>query len=297
MSDYLTYGVYRFFASLFSSLPKPLLKHLLNGITYLVSLFALKHNRIAGANLDLAFGQTKSEEEKRQIIKSSWQNLVYNMYEFIVMQKESFEEMEQKVEVENEEVIYNLLKEKRRIIIVSAHYGCWEFALPYFAMKYNPLTIISRKLNNPYINSVFMKARARQGLSMCEKEGAGMCMFRALKKGNVVALTIDQSINPKKSLDVNFFGHKATQVDSPVRLASKIDAAIVPMFVLNEGFENHKLVFLKPIEVKHEMSDNELQEASQELATIIENQIRERPGEWFWQHRRWKAYYPEMYQQ
>ena len=108
-------------------------------------------------------------------------------------------------------------------------------------------------------------------------------------------MTIDQSINQKQSVDVNFFGHKVPQVDSPVRLASKLGAVIVPMFTYNEGFEQHKLVFHEPIDVPSDLNDEVLQNISQHLADVIEKQVRERPNEWFWQHRRWKLYYPEIY--
>lgn len=272
-----------------------MIKYILDFLVFVAYHVDKKHRRIAKVNLDLAFGESKSEEEKARIIKSALRNIVYNLYAFIILQKESFEEMQKKVVVENDEVILKLLEEKKSMIIVSAHYGCWEFSLPYFAMCYNPLTIISRKLNNPYINTIFMQARERQGLSMCEKDGAAVCMIRALKRGNAVALTIDQSINPKQSVDVNFFGHKASQVDSPVRLASKLGAVIVPMFTLNEGFERHRLVFHEPIEVKPDLDASELQRVSQQLSDIVETQIRQRPDEWFWQHRRWKLYYSEIY--
>ena len=265
-------------------------------MAYLGYTFDKKHYRIAKANLDLAFGDSKTEEEKIDIIKSSFVNMAYNLYEFIVLQKEPFEKMSQKMIVENEEAILKLLKENKRIITVSGHYGCWEISLPFFAMQYTPLTIISRKLNNKYINEVFTKARHRQNLTMCEKHGAAKCMVKALRQGRVVALTIDQSIKPQYSVDVEFFGHKASQVDSPVRLATKLDAVILPLFTLREGFEKHRLVFQDPIEVKQNMTDEEIKTLSQRLSDLLETQIRKKPEDWFWQHRRWKLYYPEIYQ-
>jgi len=294
--DYIIYLLYRFFAFLFHILPKTLIKFLLDFIAYLGYVFDRKHYRIAKANLDLVYGDNKSDKAKQTIIKSSLINMVYNLYEFMVLQRESFEKMEQKMSVENEEIVLKLLEQDKRIITVSGHYGCWELALPFFAIKYNPLTIISRKLNNKYINDIFISARDRQSLEMCEKKGAAKCIVKALKIGRTVALTIDQSINSKQSVDVDFFGHKASQVDSPVRLASKLDAVILPLFSIRDGFEKHRLVFLEPIEVASNMTEEEIQKLSQKLSDILEKQIKEKPEDWFWQHRRWKLYNPEMYQ-
>lgn len=293
--DYIIYLLYRFFEFLFHLLPKSFVKYLLHFLAYLGYLFDRKHYRIAKVNLDLAFGDSKTDEEKKNIIKSSLVNMVYNLYEFIILQRASLDELEKKVMIENEVYIIKLLEENKRVITVSGHYGCWEFSLPYFAMKYNPLTIISRKLNNKYINDIFTKARHRQNLEMCEKDGAAKCIVKALRKGRVVALTIDQSINPKQSVDVDFFGHRASQVDSPVRLASKLDAVILPLFTIREGFEKHKIIFQEPIEVKQNMTEEEIQKLSQKLSDILEKQVRKKPEDWFWQHRRWKLYYPEIY--
>jgi len=293
--DYIVYGMYRFFAFFLTHLPYRLRKAMVHGVAFLVYKLAKKHNRIAKANLDLAFAQSKSDAQKEAIIEASWRNMVYNLYEFIVLQDASLEEMQKRISVENDETILALLRSGKRVITVSGHYGCWEFSLPYFAMAYNPLTIISRKLNNPYLDRVFRKARERKHLNMCEKKGAAKCMVKALHQKRTIALTIDQSINAKQGVNVMFFGHKATQVDSPVRLATKLDAVIVPLFTISETFEKHKLVFLDPIEVKQNMSDDEVQALSQKLSDILEAQIRKAPEGWFWQHRRWKLYHPEIY--
>ena len=255
-----------------------------------------KHRRIAKANLDLAFGAQKSDAEKERIIRASLRNLLYNLYEFIVLQHEDRVQMQNKMRsVENDEIVRKLKAEGRPMIMVSAHYGCWEFALPYFAVTYNPLTIISRKLNNPYINEVFLKARNRQHLSMCEKKGAVRCIVKSLHQGNTVAITVDQNLTPKQSVTVEFFGHKATQVDSPVRLASKLGAVIVPVMNISEDFESYKMIIKEPIEVPPQISEDEVVVYSQKISDILEAQIRQAPEHWFWQHRRWKLYHPEIY--
>ncbi len=293
--DYIIYIIYRFFEYILYALPRVFKKPILHFLAFIVYLFAKKHNRIAKVNLDLAFGDSKSDDEKKAIIKSSYRNMLYNAYEFMVTQRQSIDEMLKKVTVENEEIILSLLKEKKKIIIVSGHYGCWEFMLPFFASHYNALSIISRPLNNKYINTIFLKAREKHNLKMCTKKGAALCMVKALRGGRVVALTIDQSINPEQSIDVDFFSHKATQVDSPVRIASKVGAVILPIMGIREDFENYKLVFKMPIEVEKNLGLVEIQKLSQKISDILEEQIIEKPNDWFWQHRRWKVYYPEMY--
>jgi KDO2-lipid IV(A) lauroyltransferase len=293
--DYLVYLIYKAFTLLLRVLPKFFIKKLLDFFAFLAYLLDKKHYKIAKSNLDLAFGNDKTEKEKKDIIKSSLRNMAYNMYEFIVLQYESLDQTKKKISVENDEKLVNLLKDGKRIIIATGHYGCWELALPYFAMVYNPLTVISRKLNNLYLNQIFLKARKRQNLSMCEKKGAARCIVQAVKKQRIIVITIDQSINNKQSVDVCFFKHKASQVDSPVRLASKLDAVIMPIFSIRDDFGKYRLIFKDPIEIPPSLTEEDVVKYSQKLSDVLEEQIKTKPDDWFWQHRRWKLYYPEIY--
>jgi len=204
--------------------------------------------------------------------------------------------MERKAIIENEEVILKLIEEKKKIIIVTGHYGCWEFLIPFVAAKYKPMTVTIRPMNNKYINNIYEKARDRYNLSICEKKGAAKCIIKALKNDRMVAMTIDQNLDRRNSaVDVSFFEHKATQVDSPVRLATKLNAVILPVFIIRDDFEKYEIIFKEPIEVKQNMNEAEIQSMSQNLSDILEEQIRSKPDDWFWQHRRWKMYYPEIY--
>jgi len=294
--DYIIYIIYRCFEFLFYIFPKNLIKPILHFIAYLGYFLAKKHNRVAKANLDMAFGETKTKEEKREIIKSSLVNMAYNIYEFITIQRETLKELENKAIIENEEIILKLIEEKKKIIIVTGHYGCWEFLIPFIAAKYKPMTVTIRPMNNKYINNIYEKARDRYSLSVCEKKGAAKCIIKALKNDRMVAMTIDQSINRKQGINVDFFGHKVTQVDSPVRLATKLDTVILPIFTTREDFGKYKVIFKEHIEVKQNMDEDEIQSMSQMISNILEEQIKEKPNDWFWQHRRWKVYYPEIYQ-
>ena len=262
---------------------------------YLVSR---EHKKIAQANLKFAYDNTLSEEEKKSIIKTSYKSLLFNLFEFFENQYLSQEEILAKMKYRiNEDVVFDALKQKRKVIIATAHYGGWELALPYVALQYGPVAVVNRKMDNPLIQKEYVKARNRNNIIMLDKKSAAKGMVKALKNEQVVAVVIDQNTR-KGGIDIEFFGKKATATDATSRLALKFDAVIVPLFAVMKDFREYELVVHDPVDVmKIDFSEDEdpIQKLTQLQANIIEKQVRALPHQWFWQHKRWKRYHNEIY--
>lgn len=268
---------------------------MLIGIAKLASKFNKEHIHIAQVNLDLVYGDTMPQEQKEKIIYSSYKSLLFNMYEFIENQSISKEKLLAKASIENEQVILDALKNNRKIIFVTAHYGGWELAIPYVALKYGTLAVVNRKMDNPLINDMYVKARDRNNIIMLEKKVAAKGMLKAFKQGQFVAVAIDQHM--KNGVEIEFFGKKVMATDATARLALKFDAVIIPLFAQCNDLRDytikvHDALDATKIEFK---TDDPIKELTQMQADVIEKQIKERPEFWFWQHKRWKKYYKDLY--
>ncbi len=171
--DYFRYYLYLFSKFIFLLIPNFLLKNLLILIAKLAYKFNKEHKHIAKTNLDLVYSNKISDDKKNKIIYESYKSLLFNMYEFIENQSISKEKLLAKATIENEEVILNAIKENRKIIFVTAHYGGWELAIPYTALKYGTLAVVNRKMDNPLINDMYIKARDRNNIIMLEKKSCG----------------------------------------------------------------------------------------------------------------------------
>jgi KDO2-lipid IV(A) lauroyltransferase len=130
---------------------------------------------------------------------------------------------------------------------------------------------------------------------MFEKHGAAKKMVKALNNKRIVAMAIDQNISKSKGITLDFFGYKVTQTDSPIRVASKLDAIIIPMLFVRDGMFNHKAVFYEPMNIENNCTEDSIIKYSQQISNIFEKQIKEEPKDWFWQHRRFKEYYNKIY--
>ncbi len=290
------YYLYKIFQFFFRYTPNIIIKYFLLLLARLLFIFNKEHLFIADVNLTLAYKNKLTKKEKNNIIYNSYKSLMYNLFEYMENQYISKEELLNKATITNEKVILDAIKEKRKIIFVTAHYGGWELAIPYIALKYGTLAVVNKKMKNEYINNMYVKARDRNNIIMLDKKVAAKGMIKAFKNDHFVAIAIDQ--NTDNGIEIDFFNTLAMATDAPARLALKFDAVIIPIFAINKGFRKYELKIYNAIDSKNfeYKIENKLEELTQAQHSIIEEQIRDIPEQWFWQHKRWKHHNPKLYE-
>jgi len=290
IKDYFLYLLFKFFKFLFLNLPKNFVKKILDFLAYLTYKFDKKHYKIAKRNLDLVYQDSISNKKKEEIILNSYKNLFYNIYETLDNLNLDLESFNKKIKkIENEEIILNALKENKNIILITAHYGNWELLAQYIGLKYAPITVVGRKLNNKYLNKELLKYRNSHNSQMLTKDNSAKGLIKAIKQKRIVGLVVDQHIDPKKGQIISFLGLKAPQVDSSARLAIKLNCIIIPFIVKRIDFDKYDLAFYEPIIPSR--FNNDLKAITQKEADIFSKQILSNPNIWFWQHKRFKEFY------
>ena len=293
MLNYLLFILYKSFKFIVLLLPKSLVKYFLDGLSSFAYLVNKEHKKYAKANLDFVYANTISVERKKEIIKNSYKNLVYNMYEFIENQTLDLKGFEEKITVENEHFFLDALKNKRKIILITAHYGNWELGSNFIPLKYAPTTMVGRPMNNKYVNKELNDTRTKNNTQMLTKKNASRGLVKALKEDRVLGLLIDQ--HNRTGIDVDFLGHKVKQTDSTSRLAVKFDAVVIALFFTMDSFGKHTATFYKPLEPKDYEGENQIKDLTQAQADVMSAHILSKPDQWFWQHKRFKEYNSEIY--
>ncbi|RXK12255.1 lipid A biosynthesis acyltransferase [Halarcobacter mediterraneus] len=295
IKEYFIYYLYVFFKYLFLYTPNFILKPFLKLLAKIASKSSKKYQKIVHTNLELAFKDEMTKEQKDKILYQSYKSLLFNMYEFVENQVASKEKIFSKANIINENYVHDAIKKGKKIIFFTAHYGGWELALPYCALKFGTIAVVNRKMNNPLINDMYTKARNRNNIIMVDKKNAAKGMLKALKQNQHVAVVIDQHIAVGEEID--FFDQKVMATDSTARLALKFDAVLVPLFCVMNDFRDYTIKIEKLIDVsEYEFkTDNKIKELTQLQNSMIENQIRLKPEIWFWQHKRFKHKHGQLY--
>lgn len=293
MIDYLGFIGFKIFKFFVLMIPKKFAKMFLDCVAKAVYFFDLSHRKVCLANLDLVYGDSINFDKKIEITKNSYKNLIYNLYEFIENSYISKEEIFQKVEVSNEHFINDALLSGKPIIAITAHYGNWELFGQFASLKYRPMSVVGRMLDNDLLNKDLLAARNKNNCIMLDRNGASKGLVKAIKDGRMCGLVIDQHIGEDKGgVWIKVFGHEALQSDSPARLALKFDAIILPVFVVLKDFRKYEVKFCEPICI----DSYDIVKITQLQSNVIEKQILEYPDIWFWQHKRWKGKFKHIYQ-
>lgn len=295
MMDYIyltSFYIFRFFIRI---IPKIILDGFLNLFAFIIYTFDKKHRKIAKVNLDLAYEDNMSENNKNQIIKKSYKNLLFTLADFVKNQGASKEEILNKVSFVNSEILQKLLDDNKKIIMITAHYGNWELLSLSIAAKLTPLSVVGRDLDSEVMNKILTKNREQFDIELLSKTGAMKGMVRALKNNRPIGLLVDQNTSDSEGLLIDFFGKKARHTATAAILAKKFDAIIIPAFI--STYDNHKsyeVKFYEPIII--DKNDDDLTKYVQAQANITQKIIENKPEEWFWLHKRWKNQYEYLYE-
>jgi KDO2-lipid IV(A) lauroyltransferase len=75
-----------------------------------------------------------------------------------------------------------------------------------------------------------------------------------------------------------------------VVFALRTGAPILPMFIVREQGDRHRIIIEPPLELeKFEDDQQTLRVNITKITDLIEKYVRRYPHEWGWMHRRWKS--------
>ncbi len=276
--------------------PRKIESFFIKGLARLIYLLDAKHRHIARVNLDLAFEDKMSDAKKRDIVKKTYENLLFNLADFVRNQGISEEELFKKVRFENEEIVEEAKRGGRPIVFITAHYGNWELLPLATAAKFGPLTGVGRPLDSKVMDEILRKNREQFDIEVVPKKGAMRELLKALKKGRSVGLLVDQNTAENEGVLISFFGKEARHTPAAALLAMRTDALIVPAFITTEDHRQYTITYYPPLTFPKEGEKEErLRKCVQAQADITEKVIREKPDEWFWLHQRWKNRFEHLY--
>jgi KDO2-lipid IV(A) lauroyltransferase len=296
MKDFFYVALFYFFKFLILILPNRVMYYFMKILSYLIYTIDVKHKKIAQVNLDLAYEDTMSQKDKEKIIKATYLNISLLLVDFIKNQGISKDKLLKKVTFKNEEILLEALKAKRKIILVTAHYGNWELLPLALAAKFGPLTGVGRKLDSSSMDNILNKNRQQFNIEMLNKKGAMKSMIQVLKNNRMLGLLVDQNTSKSEGILVDFFGKLVRHTPAASILARRFDALIIPAFITNNTYPHCTITFYEPIvTAKTEDNEKDIFESVQKQAKITQEVIKKKPEEWFWLHQRWKNQFEERY--
>ncbi len=250
-----------------------------------------RHRREVLHNLDLAFGEEKSKAEIKRIARGTYRHFGAIFFDFIRSPRISRRQMERMTEVEGWENLEAAFEKGKGVLILTAHYGYWELMGMQQGYLGRPMSVITRRLDNPLLEKMVHRYRTRSGNRVVYKQNAVREIFKALRRNEAAGVLIDQNISPKQGMFVDFFGVAASTTPILSAIALKSGAPIVPAFTEPLPGGRWVLIYEPALDLSINGMDRSeaIRYITQTCTMVIEDHIRRNPEIWLWMHRRWKA--------
>ncbi|HEV8240256.1 MAG TPA: lysophospholipid acyltransferase family protein [Thermoanaerobaculia bacterium] len=181
----------------------------------------------------------------------------------------------------------------RGVLVLSAHLGNWEVAARPVGLYRGPFHVVVRPFNNPLVYRYMDAERARWNERQIAKRGAAKQLFRVLREGGKAGVVMDQRVRPGQGIVLPFLGHPALVTPLPASVALRTGAPAVTIVAWPEPGGRYRVEIGEPmLPSDAEGSENRGDEAVAALTArylaALEGDIRKRPEQWLWMHRRWR---------
>lgn len=258
-------------------------------------------NRTAIANIAAAFPEM-SAEEREQIRRESWENLGRTVCEYPFLQELMDFDYENpdrpsRTEVVGIENFIRLLDEKRPAIIFSAHLANWEMPAVAAARYGLDTTVVFRPPNNiAAARAVEVFRAGAMGKLLPSGPGAAGAMMTVLERGGCLGMLADQHL--ARGVVVPFMGRPALTNPVLAKLARRFNCDVLGARAIRLPGGRFRLELTAPLALPRDADgDVDVDAATAMITGVVESWVREYPGQWLWQHRRWRPAEIERQQQ
>ena len=206
-------------------------------------------------------------------------------FDYLKWSQAPAETLDAKVAVTGVENLRAAVARGKGCFVLSAHFGHWEVAALWLAAHGFKQTVVIRPLDNPLLEVDLVAARTRFGNELIPKRGATRGMLRALHRGGIIDILLDQKSKPEQCVVVDFLGIPTPTVQSLAKIVLATGAAVVPLFTYPRG-SGYRVRLDPAVEV---LPGDDPTTLTARYAAVLSKEILARPELWLWFHNRWTS--------
>jgi KDO2-lipid IV(A) lauroyltransferase len=248
----------------------------------------VQRNRIiiARNNLTRAFPKLTTVE-RDAILTENFVHLGASFVEMLRLDKYTEQELRERFTLIGREHIDAAMAHGRGGILLSAHIGFWEAGAYLIARTgYRP-AFVAKPMRNQLIDVYFRRMREASGSSYIDSRKGARRILKTLQENRLVGVLIDQHAGKRQGIAVPFFGHTAWTTPIIAEMAMKYRVPVIPTFARRTGDDRHEVV-VAPCFFLEGSGPDAVRANTARLNQVIEEAVRQNPGQWFWIHRRWR---------
>ena len=264
--------------------------YLFSDICFPVVYYIVRYRRkVVRLNLTTSFPD-KSESEIRTLERKFYRFFCDLFIEIVFEMHISEKDIVRRMTYGNLEGLLEQNANHKSVMIMTAHYGDWEWLLGFtaFSPKSYPSNPIYKKLRNKQFDAFIYRLRTRHGASIIEKNDLLRTMYRYQKENQLANywMISDQTPNAHSiHYWTNFLNQDTPAIVGTEQLARKFD---YPVFFADINRIKRGYYHCEFIPIAMEPKKTVEFEITERYMNMLQKSIEAHPEFWLWSHRRWK---------
>lgn len=261
-----------------------------------LSVLDRRGRRVAHANLDVVFGDTKSRREKQRIHRRSYRGIVRGLFLLLHLQPLTPERFGRWVDLPEDLRTAELTQElrKRGGVLVSAHIGNYELLLGLRVLfqDFPPTVFLAEMIPHGAINDVLKRLRSHGDIVSAFRKGGARAVISAVAQGGTGAILMDRNVRRNiGGIYAPFMGLEARTSPLAAYIALRHKVPVYPLFCLPIENGRYKLWIGPDLAADLTTTDpfDQRREILTRINAVFEEIIRARPELWNWTLKRWKS--------
>ena len=231
-----------------------------------------------------------SRAKIQSVIRDVWENIGRTGGEYAHLDKLTCDGEKPRIEIVGREGVAEIIEQHGRAVFVTGHFANWEVSGIGAHQQGLPFAFVYRAQNNPLIDELLIKERGRVMTRRQIPKGVAGArpLIDALKDNFSLAFLADQKLNTG-GIEVPFMGHPAMTAPAAARIAVRFNLPVIPSVVERLDGAYFRITNFEPI--AYETTGNlagDVEALTIKINQFLEREIRARPEQWLWHHRRWR---------
>lgn len=249
---------------------------------------------VAQNNIERVFQNSLNSQEKKRLVIAYYSHLVSSIKEWILYAFVCKKRLGKRVKVIGLEHLYNAMNQGNGVLVLTGHFGNWEFAPLFFLDKIEGnkdlYYCIRKSLRFKFLNNIFLRRYETVGFNLINKKNAIPKVSAALRKKGVVFFPFDLRPPGKDNNTVltNFLGQNTRTYNSLAYLAARYNSPVISITFYRANKRDHVIAFHPEMDRSQSVDKQEaIFENTQNYNKRLEEMILQHPEQWLWSYKRW----------
>jgi len=263
--------------------------YVFSDLIYILIYYVFKYRKkVVYDNLQHAFPE-KNKNEIIKIARGFYRHFSDLIIETIKIIHFSKDQIDRRIKYKNAELFDRLFEEGKSVVLISGHYGNWEWTVNFPPKVRHKSLPVYKPLSNERFDRLINKIRGKfieYGEAVPMKNVYKKVIEAESNHEKIIMYFLSDQTAPKNYDSwIEFFHRETPFYTGPEKIAKKFGHAVVFMNIDKIKRGQYEVEFTPLFDDPANTAGLEI---TRRHVAVLENYIRQKPELWLWSHRRWK---------